>query len=203
MTDGDGGYCGSPDSSQPRPFAWQASFSFTCPKPSGFTTSCETPEKMALYLVQHGKCLSKAEDPERGLGEIGMAEVSSVATRARDGGVVVSGVCHSGKKRAWQTAEIFATNLFPEGEAREMSGLTPLDDVAALVENLGFLQNNGGGLMLVGHLPFMEKMAAYLLTGSNENLMVKFQNGGIVCLDKETDLGSWFVKWMLVPNLTE
>jgi len=84
-----------------------------------------------------------------------------------------------------------------------MSGLTPLDDVAALVENLGFLQNNGGGLMLVGHLPFMEKMAAYLLTGSNENLMVKFQNGGIVCLDKETDLGSWFVKWMLVPNLTE
>ena len=57
--------------------------------------------------------------------------------------------------------------------------------------------------MLIGHLPFMEKLAAYLLTGFNENLTVKFQNGGLVCLDKETDSDSWFLKWMLVPNLTE
>ncbi len=156
---------------------------------------------MALYLVQHGKCLSKAEDPERGLSELGMAEGSRVASMAREGGVLVSCVCHSGKKRARQTAEIFTTNLFPEGEASEISGLAPLDDVTALVENLGLHQSGGGGLMLVGHLPFMEKLAAYLLTGSNENIIVKFQNAGIVCLDKETDSGSWFVKWTLVPNL--
>ena len=98
---------------------------------------------MALYLVQHGKCLSKAEDPERGLTEIGMSEVSSVASRARVSGVVVSGVCHSGKKRAWQTAEIFATNLFPDGEASEISGLAPLDDVTALVKNLRLHQKDG------------------------------------------------------------
>ncbi len=157
---------------------------------------------MALYLVQHGKCLSKAEDPERGLSEIGLSEVASVASLARAGGVIVSGIRHSGKKRAGQTADIFAANLLSKGEACNMSGLAPLDDVADLAQTLGLHQNDGLGLMLVGHLPFMEKMAAYLLTGSDENLPVKFQNGGIVCLDKETDSSPWFVKWILVPNLT-
>ncbi len=130
-----------------------------------------------------------------------MAEVSRIASLAREGGVLVSGVCHSGKKRARQTAEIFSTNLFPEGEASEISGLAPLDDVPALAENLGLQPSGGESLMLVGHLPFMEKLAAYLLSGSIENLMVKFQNAGIVCLDKETYSGSWFIKWTLVPNL--
>ena len=73
--------------------------------------------------------------------------------------------------------------------------------IPALAENLGLQPSGGESLMLVGHLPFMEKLAAYLLSGSIENLMVKFQNAGIVCLDKETDSGSWFIKWTLVPNL--
>jgi phosphohistidine phosphatase len=55
--------------------------------------------------------------------------------------------------------------------------------------------------MLVGHLPFMERLAAYLVTGSWERRIIKFQNGGIVCLDKESETGGWFIKWTLMPNI--
>ncbi len=155
---------------------------------------------MALYLVQHGLSLSKEEDPERGLSEAGIAEVSRIADQASESGVQVSGVRHSGKKRARQTAEIMAAKLLSGGEVEEISGLGPLEDVAALSDILGLDQNDGNRLMLVGHLPFMEKMASYLLTGSAGKTVVKFQNGGIVCLNKDSALGPWYLKWSLVPS---
>jgi phosphohistidine phosphatase len=69
---------------------------------------------MAVYFVQHGKSLSKDIDPERGLSDEGRAEVGHIAKVARDYGVHVAEIRHSGKKRAQQTAEIFASALKPE-----------------------------------------------------------------------------------------
>ena len=56
-------------------------------------------------------------------------------------------------------------------------------------------------LMLVGHLPFMERLTSHLITGSSENLVFKFQNGGIVCLDQDPGTDTWFIKWALMPNI--
>ncbi|MCJ7772188.1 MAG: hypothetical protein MUP22_03525, partial [Desulfobacterales bacterium] len=44
-------------------------------------------------------------------------------------------------------------------------------------------------VMLVEHLPFMERLTAYLITGSFEKPVFKFQNIGIVCLDKDQATG--------------
>lgn len=55
--------------------------------------------------------------------------------------------------------------------------------------------------MLVGHLPFMERLTSTLITGSSERLVFKFQNGGIVCLDREADQPAWFIKWALMPKI--
>jgi phosphohistidine phosphatase len=55
--------------------------------------------------------------------------------------------------------------------------------------------------MLVGHLPFMERMTSFLITGSTENPVFKFQNSGIVCLDQDPETKSWFIKWTLMPNI--
>jgi len=56
-------------------------------------------------------------------------------------------------------------------------------------------------VMLVGHLPFMERLVSYLITGSIEITVFKFQNGGIVCLDRDQDTGSWYIKWALMPEI--
>ena len=152
---------------------------------------------MALYLVQHGKSLSKDVDPDQGLSEEGTAETKRMAQVARDYQVPIAQIKQSGKKRARQTAEIFAGALKPAGGVEEVSGLKPLDDVTAFAANI----DAAADTMLVGHLPFMERMAAYLVTGSADKPVFKFQNSGIVCLERDPDSGSWVIVWTLMPKI--
>jgi phosphohistidine phosphatase len=152
---------------------------------------------MALYLVQHGKSLPKDQDAEQGLSLEGVAEVERIAGVAGQYGVRVRSIQHSGKKRAQQTAEIFAAALRPDKGIHARRKIDPLDDVTSVAGDL----NSADDLMLVGHLPFMERLTAYLITGAVEKLVFKFQNGGIVCLDKDQEGRFWFIKWTLMPHI--
>jgi phosphohistidine phosphatase len=151
---------------------------------------------MALYLVQHGKNQPKEVDPEKGLSAEGRAEVERIAAAAMARNIRVAQIRHSTKTRARQTAAIFQTALKQTGPMQEMEGIKPLDDVKRTAGELSAEQN----LMLVGHLPFMERLTSFLITGSSEKRVIKFQNGGIVCLDKEPETGHWFIKWTLMPH---
>ena len=152
---------------------------------------------MALYLVQHGKSLPKDIDPDQGLSEEGVAETKRIADVAANYGVIVSHIKHSVKTRAHKTAEIFASALNPPKGIAEVSGLKPLDDVITFAASLDPDEN----IMLVGHLPFMERMTSYLVIGITDKPVFKFQNSGIVCLDKDPDIGSWVIVWTLMPKI--
>ena len=152
---------------------------------------------MALYLVQHGKSLPRDVDPEKGLSQEGISEVHRIAEVAAEYGCKIGKISHSGKKRAKQTAKIFASYLKPENGVIEIKGIDPLDDVTGLGETL----SAGDNLMLVGHLPFMQRLASHLIIGSSEPPVIQFQNGGIVCLDQQPDLQNWIIKWTLMPNI--
>jgi phosphohistidine phosphatase len=104
---------------------------------------------------------------------------------------------HSGKTRARQTAEIFDAALNPPVGIHDGGGLNPLDDVIVFADTI----DNTKDVMLVGHLPFMERLTAYLITGSSEKAVFKFQNSGIVCLDKDPTTESWVIKWTLMPHI--
>ncbi len=151
---------------------------------------------MAIYLVQHGKSLPKEADPEQGLSQEGITETRRIAQLAADLGLRADRILHSGKKRARQTAEIMASALKPEPAVTEAAGLNPLDDVLPW-QSL----DPGGRLMLVGHLPFMERLAAQMLMGSPDKPVVRFRNSGMVCLGREADPGGWTIRWALVPNV--
>lgn len=151
---------------------------------------------MALFLVQHGKSLTKDKDPERSLSEKGISDTKRIANIVKEYGIHISIIKHSGKKRAQQTAEIFASVLKPKKGIQESSGLNPLDDVKVFADTLNSKINQ----MLVGHLPFMEKLTSYLITGSVEKPVIKFRNSGIVCLDKDPDSSSWFIKLTFMPK---
>lgn len=152
---------------------------------------------MALYLVQHGKSLPKDIDPEQGLSEEGIAEVQRIAQVAKGYNIQVRQIRHSTKERARRTASLFQAALMPPEPMQVMEGLSPLDDVKAIAARIVAEPN----LMLVGHLPFMERLASYLVTGSKEKKVFKFQNGGIVCLDRESESEDWFIKWALMPTI--
>lgn len=152
---------------------------------------------MALYLVQHGKSYPTEIDPERGLSEEGRAEVERIAAVAKEHQVKIGAIVHSGKKRAQQTAEIFSNRLGPGISMTATSGMNPNDDVISFAARI----ETGSNLMYVGHLPFMEKLTSFLITGSVEKPVFKFQNSGIVCLDKQADTGSWIITWTLIPRI--
>ena len=152
---------------------------------------------MALFLVQHGKNLSKEVGPEQGLSDEGRAETEKIASAARDHGVRIERIVQSGKKRAAETAEIFASALQPAGGVQKADGLNPLDDVAAFAEKIAASED----LMLVGHLPFMERLASFLITGAADKPVIRFQNSGIVCLDRDAGTDHWTIRWTLFPRI--
>ncbi|MGD9006303.1 MAG: phosphohistidine phosphatase SixA [Desulfobacteraceae bacterium] len=152
---------------------------------------------MALYLVQHGQCHSKDQDPLKGLSDMGREQTALIAGVAADYKVPVSKVAHSGKLRAQQTAEIFADALKPQNGMQVMAGIAPLDDVASFAGSLALDED----LMLVGHLPFMEKMIAFLVTGQEQPSIFQMQNSGIVCIDADPRTGKSIIKWTLMPKI--
>lgn len=152
---------------------------------------------MALFLVQHGKSLPKDEDPEKGLSPEGEADVVRIAGVASGYGVRVRRIRHSGKKRARQTAELFAGALNPPEGVAPVPGIAPLDDPATIAATLSPEDDT----MLVGHLPFMEKLAAFLVTGKMDRPVFQFQNGGIVCLDRYPGSEAWVIRWALMPHI--
>lgn len=152
---------------------------------------------MALFLVQHGKSLSKDIDPDQGLSEEGMAETRRIAEAAKGYKLKVTCIKHSVKTRARATAEILAAALNPAEGLQEITGIKPMDDVKAIAQKIDSQANT----MLVGHLPFMERMTSFLITASIEKPVIKFQNSGIVCLDQDPETKSWFIKWTLLPDI--
>lgn len=88
-----------------------------------------------LYFAQHGLAVDKTDNPDRPLSEAGIAQSKSVAIQLLDSGVSISAIFHSGKLRALQTAEIFASVLNIQDIAAAKH-LSPNDDVRLLAQNL-------------------------------------------------------------------
>ena len=152
---------------------------------------------MAVYLMQHGKPLSKEDDPERPLSPQGIKEVENLAKFLHGLGITFQEIYHSGKRRARETAEIMGFRLTPGTEPKEKKGLSPLDDVGEIADQIN---KKEGGLLIAGHLPHLSKLTSLLVTGNETIPVVSFQQGGLVCLERTED-GGWAVAWMLVPEI--
>ena len=153
---------------------------------------------MNIYLVQHGKPVSKEENPERPLSNQGKEDVERVVSFLLKAGIKVDDIFHSGKTRARETAEIILTRLDPGKKPVKKNVLAPLDDVKEIAAEIEQGQKD---VMIVGHLPHLAKLTSLLITGSDSNTVVKFQQGGIVCLRHDDDEEVWAIAWMLVPEI--
>jgi len=152
---------------------------------------------MRLYLIQHAQAEPKEIDPQRPLTEQGRSDIRKVAAFIKPLGLRVEYLWHSGKKRAAQTAEVLAEVMAVRKEIAAREGLAPNDDVKAVKKQLEAARQD---TMLVGHLPFMDKLASLLLTGSESSETVAFRQAGIVCLEY-TDETRWQLNWMITPEI--
>lgn len=152
---------------------------------------------MFLYLVQHAKPKLEEEDPKRSLSEEGWSDVHKVGAVAKNMKIHVEKILHSGKTRAQQTAETLAEYLVPAKGIAESDGLKPLDDPSIWANRLTTVNED---IMLVGHLPHLNKLSEQLLSKDEENIIVNFQMGAIVCLEKSEN-NAWSIHWIITPQM--
>ncbi len=107
-------------------------------------------------------------------------------------------ILHSGKARALQTSDILALGIQQRPKIESCEGLAPMDDPQRIAE---VLSQSSDDVMMVGHLPHLQRLASLLLTEESEQNPVTFQNSGVVCLERNQD-DSWSLRWAITPQLT-
>ena len=148
-----------------------------------------------IYLVQHGEAEAKSSAPERPLTAAGTATVEKMATWAAKIGVKVDQIRHSGKLRAQQTGTILANRLEPREGVAEYPGLGPNDDVQPVADAL---DSCSYPVMVVGHLPFLSRLASLMLANDLQRELVRFRNAGLVGLVREAE--GWKVSCVVPPE---
>ncbi|MBN2050438.1 MAG: phosphohistidine phosphatase SixA [Spirochaetales bacterium] len=151
---------------------------------------------MRVYLIQHGQAKSKEEDPRRGLTDLGIQTTRRQAELFAETNPVIHVIWHSGKQRALQTAEIFAEALGIPQRILEHTGLNPDDPPMPLAQELSSSHHD---IMVVGHLPFLSRLAGVLLSCKEDTEPITFTNSAVICLSR-TD-STWKVDWVLPPEL--
>jgi phosphohistidine phosphatase len=151
---------------------------------------------MHLYLVQHAEAKREEDDPSRGLTDKGIQDIKRVASYIAKLNLKVADICHSGKTRAFQTAQILRESVNAIAGMSNTDGLSPMDEPEVWAKRLGSISDD---IMIVGHLPHLAKLASILLSGDKGKHIVNVQMASIVCL-KRFDDGHWAVDWMLTPE---
>lgn len=154
---------------------------------------------MRVYLVQTGEALPRAgTDFERPLSDKGRMSVEKLASLLSTDNLNAARVIHSGNVRARQTLELLrwataSTRLALEAR----SGLGPEDPVEPWVDEIAMWADDA---VIVGHQPFLGRLASSLVCGRKEPPVVLFVPGTAVCLEKGE--AAWSVAWMIPPGLT-
>ena len=81
-------------------------------------------------------------------------------------------IWHSGKQRAQQTAEILVGAVSASQGILQRNDLAPKDRVAQVKQAI---EQSPGDLMIVGHLPFLGKLAALLVADNEETEIPRLQ----------------------------
>ena len=152
---------------------------------------------MKLYLVRHGEAVVSDNGGDVALSELGKFEVEKSGTEIADRIDNLDTIFHSNKLRAHQTAKIIQTKLKFDATVpmNEMEGLKPNDSAEEIAEWAGQVQND---IMLVGHLPFMNKLAGILLKESEKNYSLSFGTASVASFERGKS-GDWMLLWFFNP----
>jgi phosphohistidine phosphatase len=151
---------------------------------------------MRVYIVRHGKAAPSEIDPQHSLSELGRLQVQQLANFLSKKRLTVSRIYHSGLLRAQQTAEILAAVVESTHGVEENTDLLPEKPVNILAMDLAVAS---GDVMLVGHLPLLNKLVSELVLGNEEYTLVNFFPGTLVCLERVDN--RWVIDWMLATEI--
>ena len=150
---------------------------------------------MNLYLVRHGITLSTA-NAEQTLSEMGIQQTQKIGRFLKQSGVEIDEILHSEKWRAKQTAQIIGKIVAPDLTLTQSPGLKPDDPIEPVVHEIATFDRN---VMLISHLPFLEKLLTTLILGTDTLCPVDFCGTCVVCLQGTGHI--WQIAWVISPQL--
>jgi phosphohistidine phosphatase len=160
-----------------------------------------------LYLLRHGIAAAKDDpafesDSERPLTSKGIKKFRKAARGIEALGLSLDAILSSPLLRARQTADVVAEILGEESAVDEIPALAPDSSPQQLLAELGDYQDKEH-VMLVGHEPFLGKLAGFLLTSKNDSdVRIPLRKGGLCRIEVDaippTQLGQ--MHWLLTPK---
>lgn len=146
-----------------------------------------------IFFVQHGLAHNKDVSVDRNLSDLGRKQTSKVATYLQNNNIVINKICHSGKLRAEQTAQIFS-QVLAVNNICGLSYLSPKGDPDQLISQI-----NEDAVMYIGHLPNLQKVLSKLLCNDQDNKVVSLQNSAVACIEIEAEQAS--LKWFITADM--
>ena len=161
---------------------------------------------MHLYLMRHADALNVGEvgirsDYDRTLSSQGKEQTRSTGQFLNQAGISIDIILSSPLPRAKETAAIIKSCLNNKHAIIETPHLSPIGSMKDLCQQIASL-DDVESVLLVGHIPDLEHLTSYLLTGGHR-LQSNFRKTSICCMDiqKFPPKGSGILRWMLSPDL--
>ena len=148
---------------------------------------------MKLYLLRHAQAEDGEDDARRHLTRKGRKDAKALGKVLGRHKLRVGTIWHSGYDRAVETAEEIAPYLRGRIRVVKQAGLTPSDSVMLAAKRIAKVKSD---FMIVGHEPFLGKLAAQLVLSRRSVPLVRLRKPSVVCLERDEPEG-WRIAWML------
>jgi phosphohistidine phosphatase len=154
-----------------------------------------------LYLIRHAKAAEQGrnypDDSQRPLIAKGFKQAQTLTNVFKTLGVKFDKVYSSPYTRAAQTAEPLLACLKKKGSIVYLETLTN-HDYSKLLEDISKLQDADTAIALVGHEPYLSKLASYLLSRETHAVKTNFKKSAFMVLSGELSTGQMKLE-MLLP----
>ena len=161
---------------------------------------------MLLLLIRHAQAGQRdpdqwPDDRDRPLTDKGRKIQRDVSRALGKLGLVPAKVLTSPWARAAQTADILVRELGLRSPAVDVEALAGEPDIVRLADDIGE-PGSDASVALVGHSPWIEELAALLLTDSKTDLRIDFPKSGVMGIDLERPApGAGELRFFLRPKM--
>ena len=157
-----------------------------------------------VYIMRHGQAEAGAAmaDEDRRLTAEGHRALAGIAAGLQRQEVQIDSVVCSPLVRARQTAEDMLHVLAPDRRAFVCPLLAPGHPPARVVRWLQEHISQQQAVLVVGHLPDLGLLTAYLLAGPSPDGGFIYQPGGMARVDVQGNLreGTGILRWLMLPE---
>ena len=138
---------------------------------------------MKVVLVHHVNALTKEQDPQRHISELGQAQAKRLGARLKAIGFAPERILHSEAQWTTDTATVMAAAMGLAG--RTAQAAYPINTGDAVAPFLAEIAEAKGDLMMCGHVDYLLRAASALVCNDEQRKVVEFKpgNGTAVCLE--------------------